>query len=219
MRFAAHNAIALVALFVALGGVSYAATNAFTASSGQLTACVGESHVFKLKANRKPCPKGQKTVAWNQTGPAGVNGAKGTIGASGPSGATGSPGAAGASALSPLPSGASESGEFLVQTNGYFPEFIEEPVTFSVPLAAPIDDEHIVSTTSGSGPNCPGPGSASPGFLCFYSVEPKGVTLPLFFNYDSGAFAKGTGRFGFDVEWEVIGAAPSVRGTYTVTAP
>ena len=40
-RYLANNALGVLALFVALGGVSYAATGGFV-SGGQLKACVNE---------------------------------------------------------------------------------------------------------------------------------------------------------------------------------
>jgi hypothetical protein len=101
LTFMRGNAIGVLALFVALGGTSYAATGGFT-SNGQLQACVGESGgVTLLKAGKK-CKSGQKKVAWNQSGPAGAKGATGTSGANGTAGATGSagqPGAPGAPAV------------------------------------------------------------------------------------------------------------------------
>jgi len=215
LRFAANNAVGLVALFVALGGVSYAATGGFVASTAKLTACVGESHVVVLKTGKKGCRHGQKTIVWDQTGPAGAHGAAGAPGAPGAPGANG---ANGASALSPLPSGASESGEFSIVANGALPEFMETAYTFNIPLSAPIDESHINYTGSKTS-NCPGPGSAARGFLCIYTAGNQGVTSPLITNTDTGTRAKGAGRIGFDAEWEVIGPGPFDKGTYTVTAP
>jgi hypothetical protein len=86
------NALGALALFVALGGTSYAATGGF-ASNGKLQACVGESGNMTLLKAGKHCKGGQKTVAWNQ---AGVAGAQGAQGAPGPGGAAGSAGSAGA---------------------------------------------------------------------------------------------------------------------------
>jgi hypothetical protein len=73
---------------VALGGVGYAASGGFT-SNGKLQACVNEEGGIKLLKAGKHCKRGQKTVAWNQTGPEGSAGAKGAPGASGANGAKG----------------------------------------------------------------------------------------------------------------------------------
>ena len=92
LRVLASNAVGFLALFIALGGVGYAATGGFS-SGGTLRACVGSNGVLKLAS--KKCAKGQKAVSWNQTGPAGVPGVKGVAGAPGSNGAAGATGAAG----------------------------------------------------------------------------------------------------------------------------
>ena len=51
-RYLANNALGALALFVALGGVSYAATGGFT-SSGQLQACVNKSGGLHAAAGRQ----------------------------------------------------------------------------------------------------------------------------------------------------------------------
>jgi hypothetical protein len=75
-------------LFVALGGVGYAASGGFTAASNGIKACAASNGVLKLQTGRK-CAKGQKAVSWSQTGPEGAAGAKGAPGASGAAGAAG----------------------------------------------------------------------------------------------------------------------------------
>jgi len=225
LRFAADNAVALTALFIALGGAGYAATGAVRESRGQLTACVGETHVLVLKTGSKPCHPGQRMVAWNQRGPAGPEGApgaRGATGAQGPRGATGAPGTPGApgiSALSPLPSGASESGEFDVSTGGLEAEFLTDSHSYAIPLAAPLDKAHTIYVTGGSAPHCPGVGSAEAGFLCVYSASRQNVAPPAIYTYESGSFVEGSGRVGFDLSWEATRAQASDVGTWTVTAP
>lgn len=83
------NVLAGLALFVALGGTSYAVTGGFVARSGQLSGCVGAGNVLKLLKPGHRCPKGQTAVAWNVAGPSGVRGATGSTGATGASGASG----------------------------------------------------------------------------------------------------------------------------------
>lgn len=81
MKYVGNNAIALLALFLALGGVGYAASGGFT-SGGQLRACVrGNGSLTLLKPGKK-CAKGQTSVSWNQQG---RQGARGPAGAAGPS--------------------------------------------------------------------------------------------------------------------------------------
>jgi hypothetical protein len=94
LRLMASNAVGFLALFVALGGVGFAATGGFS-SGGKLQACVNEEGTLKLLKAAKHCKKGQKGVSWNQTGPAGATGAKGATGAPGSAGPAGAAGAAG----------------------------------------------------------------------------------------------------------------------------
>ncbi len=90
----------LLALFVALGGTSYAAAGAFVAKNGQLSGCVGGSGVLKVLKPGHRCPKGQTAVAWNVAGRAGGTGPAGVVGPTGARGATGETGSAGPSGQS-----------------------------------------------------------------------------------------------------------------------
>jgi len=84
LSFAKNNAIALLALFVALGGTGYAASGGFT-SGGKLQACVGGKGGLTLLKSGKKCKHGQKLIAWNQTGPQGATGPGGIAGLNGAS--------------------------------------------------------------------------------------------------------------------------------------
>lgn len=86
LRFAANNAVGFLALFIALGGVGYAATGGFTSSTARIQACAGSGGTLKLLTGKK-CGKGQKKVAWNQQGVAGAPGATGPSGIAGLNGA------------------------------------------------------------------------------------------------------------------------------------
>jgi hypothetical protein len=92
--YAANNAVGVLALFVALCGVSYAATGGF-AGGGTLKACVNEEGAIRLLKSGKHCKRGQKAVSWNQAGPAGPQGATGATGAAGATGPIGLTGASG----------------------------------------------------------------------------------------------------------------------------
>jgi hypothetical protein len=99
---ARRHAVALVALFVALGASSYAAVSSsrFVSPGGKVSACVGDrSGAVRLVSAHTRCRRGESAVTWNQQGPAGTagkpgpQGATGAAGASGPAGTTGSAGA------------------------------------------------------------------------------------------------------------------------------
>jgi hypothetical protein len=87
LHYLGNNALGALALFVALGGTTYAATGGFTGPGGKLSACVnGNGTLTLLKAGRS-CHRGQKKIGWNQTGPRGPQGATGPSGIAGLNGA------------------------------------------------------------------------------------------------------------------------------------
>jgi hypothetical protein len=90
LKYLGNNALGALALFVALGGTTYAATGGFTGPGNTLSACVGANGSLTLLKSGKKCHKGQQKIAWNQTGPPG---SKGATGPSGPSGIAGLNGA------------------------------------------------------------------------------------------------------------------------------
>jgi hypothetical protein len=88
--------LALVALFIALGGTSYAAVGRFTSSSGRLYACLARPYqTLNLTSASAACPRGQRKISWNRVGRPGVRGATGAIGPQGQKGDTGGTGATG----------------------------------------------------------------------------------------------------------------------------
>jgi hypothetical protein len=80
------NVTATLALFVALGGGAYAATNVFVTRTGAVRVCVARNGVASVvKAGRK-CRRSQKTLVLNQKGPTGAHGPAGPRGRQGPGG-------------------------------------------------------------------------------------------------------------------------------------
>jgi hypothetical protein len=79
------TAIALVALVLAAGGVSWAVTRA--AAPAVITACTSPSsgNIMMLSSTGS-CTAGATTVQWNQQGPTGPQGVPGLIGPKGPAG-------------------------------------------------------------------------------------------------------------------------------------
>jgi hypothetical protein len=93
-RLSFANVVASAALFLALGGGAYAATNPFVSPRGTIRACVtkgGDARV--LVSPNTACRTGETLVRWNQRGQTGAAGTPGTAG--GPAGATGATGAKG----------------------------------------------------------------------------------------------------------------------------
>jgi hypothetical protein len=101
-RVASHlsyaNVMATVAVFLALGGGTYAATT-LVAKDGKIKACVSKRGAVRVIAAAKKCAKREKQLVLNQTGPAGKLGARGTTGAQGAQGLPGAQGPAGETGL------------------------------------------------------------------------------------------------------------------------
>jgi hypothetical protein len=94
------NTLALLALFVALGGTSFAAAGGFVAKNGQLAGCVGSGGALKVLKPGHRCARGQTALAWNIAGRAGPAGGAGPAGAPGARGASGNAGGTGPSGQS-----------------------------------------------------------------------------------------------------------------------
>jgi hypothetical protein len=91
-----RHSIAYLALFVALGGTSYAQ---FASTDGKLRGCVSKKTgvLRAVKAGTK-CKRGETAISWNQKGPRGAQGSigpRGETGLRGQTGLTGPQGAAG----------------------------------------------------------------------------------------------------------------------------
>jgi hypothetical protein len=77
------HVVGYLALLVALGGTSYAAGDAFSASSeSRIYACITKAHrAMNLAGRQHSCPAGQQLIAWNEKGQPGISGARGADGA------------------------------------------------------------------------------------------------------------------------------------------
>ena len=69
LEFARHNAVAFVALFIALGGGAYAATNSFVSSNGVIHGCVPKQggDLVILKPG-KSCGSGTRPLTFDASG-------------------------------------------------------------------------------------------------------------------------------------------------------
>ena len=98
LSFARRHIIGVVALFIALGGTSYAAIDTVAQKSNKTYyACVTQAHnTLNLSTKAAKCPAGQRKISFNAKGADGVKGAKGDQGAAGLRGETGPTGPKGA---------------------------------------------------------------------------------------------------------------------------
>ena len=83
--------VAFVALFIAATGF---AVGAIPSRTGAIHACYKTRSGALFVVNGSKCPKGTKSLAWNQRGPTGSTGQKGATGAQGVQGANGDAGTA-----------------------------------------------------------------------------------------------------------------------------
>jgi hypothetical protein len=229
-RLTYANVMSTLAVFLALGGVSYAAANLPEKSVG--TRELKDQAVTPAKVAHSTVKlfRGQRgaTGARGNTGPSGPTGPTGPAGPAGPAGAPGSAGAKGdpgRSALTPLQSGETERGVVGFADNaGAAGQFYGAYV--SLPLRAPVglDDDHVLvrglddpsgkcSTALGAWQNP----TAPPGYVCVYWQSYDGVTGA------TGRSAVGAGGPSVD-GFSVISVSDDpgflfFQGTWAYTAP
>jgi hypothetical protein len=136
-----------------------------------------------------------------------------------------------------LPPGASETGIFEVNTDET--ETVNVPLSFNIPLEAPIEASHVVVFTGGEEENptlptgCngkyykeagnPEPGStleqlkAEPGYLCVW-INFGGLTFNGIVNLERND-ASGAGRTGADLSFKEDTGGKERNGMWSVTAP
>jgi Collagen triple helix repeat (20 copies) len=242
------TALAFIALVFALTGGAFAATG----SSGQgsnLTASTAKAKPKAKPAPRGPAgPKGATGApgAAGATGPAGAAGAKGETGAAGAPGAPGTPGEPGKPGVKgetgvkgeqgiqgepgttgyteTLPAGKTETGTFSAMNTGTEAATIFDAISFSIPLAAPLDGTHVHLIPAGETgeEGCTGGTSkaplAEPGNLCVYATFISGEGSKFGVSLNPEGPSVGAGKTGAVVEVS-LEAASFGYGVWAVTAP
>jgi hypothetical protein len=205
-RLTYANAMATVAVFVALGGVGYAAAKLPRNSVG--------ARQLKKEAVT-PAKLSLKSKA-TLTGPAGRTGATGPRGPEGPRGLRGEKGETGNPGSSALLStelkrdltlrGRFNIDELATQAG----QIHGDSISFGFTLAAAPTVEKIGSTPTA---NCPGnveDPRAAPGFLCLYRQTESDVefigSIATPFGANLSVVAKTPGRFFYEGSWAVTGS-------------
>lgn len=241
-KFALHApspamVVAMTALFVALGGTGYAAT--------QLTRSPTAAVAKKMKKPASDTTTDKKLfnslipgahVAFAATaGSAASAGSAATAGsastatnaghASTADTATNAGHATSADGLTLLPSGQSESGAFSAAgaNSSGAGGWVGAGITYARPLATPIKKSHIIDDKEPEGqpiPHCPGPGQAEQGYLCLYDEIESGVGTGYGYSENEpGGVTFSSPSVGVVLYWPVTGSHPYSGGEYTVTAP
>ncbi|MGB2874800.1 MAG: hypothetical protein WBB76_04910 [Gaiellaceae bacterium] len=207
--------MALIALFIALGGSGYAATHFNNSPAATLKKrppkpsthadAAADTALIKKQASKLRGPKGAK----GDTGP------KGDPGAKGDKGDTGAPGPF----PDPLVSGKTLRGTFNIDTVAGGADEIEgESISFVFTLpSAPT--AHVIGVGGSSTPECPGTEAApaaAPGHLCLYELTITNNHNP---GTDGGFFATPVTKYGTELFFHSAGAGRFyVDGTWAVTA-
>lgn len=241
-RFLRRNTIALLALFIALGGTTYAATalpansvgakqlkkNAVTAAkikSGAVTnGKIGANAVTGAIVKNDSLTGADIIESTIAKVPAAAAADAATHATTADSATT----AANASALggvaasgylrSTLPSGQTESGNYSVGGSGT--GYMNQGFQFAMPLSAAVDGAHVEFHTAGTtSTNCPGLGQAAAGFLCVYEAAAgnrnAAAGSPVA-NHNGNA---GADTYGFNVWLGSTNTNAFSYGSWTVKAP
>jgi hypothetical protein len=195
------NVMATIAVFIALGGASYAAVKLPKNSIG----------TEQLKNGAVTETKLSKGARATLAGDADSQGKEGTAGKN-------------VIALAPLPSKATETGVFAAATGSETAvsgQLTTAVVQFAQPLPAPLDSHHVVTLkqSESSADHCPGVGQAAPGFFCAYVGYELGASFFSPFE-DPATGANGTGVDGANAFVKTTGTGTgALGGTWAVTAP
>jgi hypothetical protein len=200
------NVMATIAVFIALGGASYAAITLPKNSVG----------TEQLKKGAVTETKLSKAARDTLAGDADVQGKED---ARGPEGAPGkSVGAI------PLPSKATETGVFAAAGGGdttVAGQLMTAVVQFVQPLTMPIESRNVITLkqNESSAPHCPGEGQAAPGYFCAYVAYELGASF--FGPFENPATGgNGTGVDGASAFAKTTGTGTgALGGTWALTAP
>ena len=184
-RFTYANVVLTLALVFAMSGGAYAAKRYLITSTSQISPKVLKSLKGAAGKAGAPGPAGPAGTAGlkGETGAAGAAGPKGETGAEGGRGTQGEPGSPGKegspwTAGGTLPSKKTETGAWSF-TDGSAGAALAA-ISFSIPLAAALDEHHVhyIGRLSTGNAECPGTAEepeAKPGNLCVYEGGVFGV--------------------------------------------
>jgi hypothetical protein len=214
LRFVRRNTIAMLALFIALTGTTYAASTALigknTVASPQVVN--GSLQTKDLSAKARKALKGNRGLR----GPQGLQGARGATGAQGVQGIQGP---AGPFPDGNLPSGKTIRGNYATAGGPSSGELAYEGISFGYSLASAPTPHYVQSGTAP--PECPGTAdapAAAAGNLCVYEATGFGTISSR--EVCTGNSCPGSNKWG---AWVRIASGGTsifgVRGTWAVTAP
>jgi len=181
--------ISLIALFVALGGTSYAAITLPKNSVG----------TKQIKNNAVTASKIKNGTVPNATKLGGVAAASYTAGAVLPSGQTMT----------------GSWGDYEAPNNGS--EFFSV-TSFPHPLPAALDGAHVIYVSGSSATHCSGPGQADAGYLCVYQLAAQNASPGIGVQKITAGPGASVNGFVVVVTPSAAGSS-YLTGTWAVTAP
>jgi hypothetical protein len=210
--------VAMLALFVAMGGTAIAASTALITGKQ-----IKNSSITGLDVkNKSLTPKDFRGSVRGRTGargPAGPTGPAGPAGAAGAKGDKGDTGAAGQdlTSTSTLPPGQTLTGVFIASGGSSASGYATTNWQFHPRLPANLDGAHTIFQTPGTtSANCPAIDTAQPGYLCVYANQFTNMTFNSFNNTQG---TTGANRNGGLIFFNVTGASSYATGRWAVTAP
>jgi hypothetical protein len=219
-RLTFANVVACLALFVALGGVGYAATALPKGSVGTPQLKKGAVTRAKIAPTVRESFRGEP----GQRGPQGPAGERGATGERGPAGERGEAGTPGSVTLPAVaPSGQTQRGLFTAQdsketSSAGLTTFAV--ISFPVPLTT-APTPHYLKVGQPATAECPGTvdqPEAAAGQLCLYEGE---APFTAFNSFDDGVHnVSGASRFGTAAIFvNTSGNVTQAYGSWAVTAP
>jgi hypothetical protein len=218
--------IALIALFVGMGGGAYAAIKLPKNSVGTRQLKKKAVTSSKIKAG---AVNGSKVANNSLTGNdisesrlAKVRSASSADNAGHATTADRATTATTANGLGTLRSGYSESGVWAAASGTSSGGTAVAEIQFTIPLAAALGATRTIYVSAASAPHCPGPGRADPGYLCAYQGEAGNLSFYQFVTPGGGGTTSSSGgaaKVGSALYFSVTGTAGYADGQWTVTAP
>jgi hypothetical protein len=202
--------VALIALFVALGGSSYAAVTLAKNSVGSKQLKKNAVTTKKIKGSAVTTSKIKNgAVTASKINPAGLtvpNASRATTADS-------------VTGLGTLRSGQSESG--IWGASGPSSGYAIGEINFPLQLSAPLDSAHTIYVSGASATHCSGPGHADTGYLCVYQGEASGLSLYGILKPGGGTTSSSLGadQTGATVYFNSSSTNDYGDGEWTVTAP
>ena len=208
--------VAMLALFVAMGGTAIAASSALITGKQ-----IKNSSITGVDVKNKSLTP--KDFRGSVRGPRGAAGVQGPQGAQGPQGSQGPQGVQGAAGQDLTFKTTLKSGETLTgiyAASGGTGGFVVTALPFRPNLAQEIPAANVHYQTPGTtSANCPARGQAAAGHLCIYASWENGMAFTGQYDPDSSSGGTPIRVSGAVIAFNASNGVANTRGTYAVTAP